>query len=101
MGWTVKSSTTVFYHNVVTAETTRQRPAVLGHFDEEHNATYYVDEKNETTWDAPENAAWDESHSAEHDRVYFHNEKTGDVVWEPPADSNVAWHTHHDEMSEF
>ena len=102
MGWSVRSSISTFYHNVITSETTRDRPEVLGHHDEQHNATYYVDPKdNETTWEAPERAAWRESHSDEHNRVYFHNDVTGDVVWEPPADSNVAWHTHHDEMSEF
>ena len=101
MGWSVRSSANKFYHNTVTSETTRERPDVLGHADDQRNATFYVGEDNETTWDVPEKAAWRESHSEEHDRVYFHNDQTGDVTWEPPADSNVAWHTHHDEMSEF
>jgi len=101
MGWSVRSYDKHFYHNSVTKETTRTKPKVLGHRDEERNATYFETADGETTWEAPVDAAWAESHSAEHDRVFFYNHKTKEALWEPPSHSNIAWHIYHDEISEL
>lgn len=100
LGWTVRSATKKFYHNTVTEETTRERPAVLGHHSEEHNATYFEGGDGAATWDAPEDAAWREVHSEEHGRPFYHNDKTGDTVWEPPAHANVAWQEWFDSIDE-
>lgn len=101
MGWSVRSSTRKFYHNVVTSETTRDKPAVLGHRDEEQNATYYVGSDGNAVWDKPESAAWHEAKSPADGRVFYFNEATGESTWTPPEGSNVAWHVHHDEISEL
>ena len=68
---------------------------------EEHNHTYYIDDDGEATWDVPEHAAWKEHHSKEHDRPFYHNDVSGETVWEKPKGSNVAWQVWHDEVSEL
>lgn len=34
--------------------------------------------------------------SEEHNRPYYYNNVTNEVVWEKPADSNVAWIMYHE-----
>lgn len=36
--------------------------------------------------------------SEEHNRPYYYNNVTHEVVWERPADSNVAWIMYHEEL---
>lgn len=38
------------------------------------------------------------SQSEEHNRPYYYNNVTHEVVWEKPADSNVAWIMYHEEL---
>jgi hypothetical protein len=97
-GWTARSADRYFFHNTVTGETTRERPHVMGHESEEHNATYYVSASGEPTWHKPPAAAWSKATDKETGREYFSNDVTGEVVWLPPADSNVAWQKWHEEV---
>jgi hypothetical protein len=88
--WSVRSSLDHFWYNTQTRATQRERPAVLGHHSEEHNATFYV-EHGVATWEAPPDSSWVEVSDPATQRVYYHNTKTSDVAWEAPPDSNVAW----------
>lgn len=98
--WTARSSNRFFFYNRKTKETTRERPPVLGHHSEEHDATYYVDESGTATWDAPEKAAWTKHHSEEHSREFYSNSKTKESGWDFPDDSNLAWVKWHEEHHE-
>ena len=102
MGWTARSSKRSYYHNVVSGETVSERPHhVMGHYSEEHDATYYIGRDGLPTWEAPEASSWEAHHSEEHDRPFFHNSKTGQTVWEAPADTNVAWQQWFHEVEEL
>lgn len=101
LGWSARSADNKFYYNKVTKETTRVRPAELGHHDEERNATYFVDSEGLPTWDAPIESSWTTHHDKEHDRPFYHNSLTGDVVWELPPDAALNWQEWHDEAPEL
>ena len=101
MGWTARSSKRSYYHNVVSGETVSERPHVLGHHSEEHDATYYIGRDGLPTWEAPEASSWEAHRSEEHNRPFFHNPKTGETVWEAHADTNVAWQQWFHEVEEL
>ena len=72
---------------------------MLGHESEEHNATYYMKD-GVATWEAPPDSSWVEVHDEATRRPYYSNPKTGDVTWEAPAHSNVAWTRWFSEVNE-
>lgn len=100
LGWTARSSSTKFYHNTATNETTRERPAVLGHHSDEYNATFYVEKDGSASWVEPAEAAWRKIHSDEHGRPFYHNDQTGETVWDPPANASVSWQEWFDAIDE-
>ena len=101
LGWSMRSSEKKFYYNTKTHETVRERPRDLGFHSEEHNATYYVDQDGDATWDAPEASAWEQHHDTEHNQPFYHNRVTGETVWEPPHDASVHWQEWFESVDEF
>jgi hypothetical protein len=99
LGWSRRSVGKTFWYDSVTGASQRDVPAhAVGH-EHESGQRFFVDADGSTTWERPAAAAWTETPSDKHDgRTYFHNNVTQEVAWERPADSNVAWQQHHEEL---
>ena len=101
LGWSRRSVSKTFWYDSVTGASQRDVPAhAVGHAHDS-GQRFFVDAKGEPTWERPAAAAWTEVPSTDpkHEgRTYYHNNVTDQVVWEKPADSNVAWQMHHDEL---
>ena len=99
LGWSRRSVSRTFWYDSVTGKSQRDIPThAVGHAHES-GQRYFIDADGQPTWERPAQAAWTETPSEKHEgRTYFHNNVTDEVVWERPADSNVAWQLHHEEL---
>ena len=104
LGWSRRSVSKTFWYNAVTGETRRDAPTDVVGFEHPSGSRYFVaaaaggdGSAAEATWERPA-AAWTEVQSEEHGQPYFHTNVTGEVVWERPAHSNVAWQLYHEEL---
>lgn len=98
LSWKKMSSERVFYYNQITGETKNDRPVEMGFWSNEHNRTYWLDDKGEPTW---ESKYWwtqvpVEGTSEAEKRWYYVNEMTKESSWEVPAD--IAWVQWHEEL---
>ena len=99
LAWSRRSVAKTFWYDSVTGASQREVPAhAVGH-PHESGQRFFVGPDGQPTWERPAAAAWTEVPSAEHEgRTYYHNNITDEVAWERPADTNVAWQMHHDEL---
>lgn len=99
LGWSRRSFNKTFWWNVVTGEAARSAPTDVFGFDDGQGNRFFIDPKTgESSWDRPAKAGWVEVHSEEHNRPYYYNNVTHEVLWEKPGDSNIAWIMYHEEL---
>lgn len=102
LGWSVRSNSSFFWYNSVTHATQHERPAVMGHHSEAHNATYYETAGGkDVTWDPPEDAAWRRVKDPDSGVEFFHNDVSKESTWDLPAVSSLAWAVWHTEVEDL
>jgi len=80
-----------YWWNEVTNEVDWHPRAVFWqeHQNENGQTYYYNAFTGESTWELPEEAAWEARHSKEHGDHYYWNKVSGKTQWEKPAE--LAW----------